>query len=157
MQDYLIGLMGAPIHDPDISAQADLVIQQMASSPWSDGPLTVITASEPARLLAALQSISQPRFWAQLDGSRAVFSQADSRLDVSSGLEDAVFVVTQPNSIGNWRLVLAGYYSNNPLLYSLAVLLIASGVGIICGRTISASGQSKAHQGSAAKQGQAHA
>lgn len=139
-QAYVTDMMGERKHTPDISAQADLVIQQMASSSWSDNPLTLITASEPARLEAAMQTVTQPQYWQALEGSRAVFS-ASAGLDVSSGLADTHFVITHPASIPNWRLVLAGYYSNNPIVYSLAILLIAAGLGIVCGRAIGRSGQ----------------
>ncbi len=140
LQVYLVDLVRTRQHVPEISMDADLVIQQMASSAWSDSPLTLITASEPARLEAAMQAVTQPQHWQALDGSRAVFSQT-SGLDVSMGLADTHYVITQPASISNWRLVLAGYYSNNPILYTLAILLIAPGLGIVCGRAIGRSGQ----------------
>ncbi|MEO0385823.1 MAG: cellulose biosynthesis cyclic di-GMP-binding regulatory protein BcsB [Pseudomonadota bacterium] len=156
LQTYIVGLMGEPEHTPDISANADLVIQQMAHSPWSDEPLTLITASEPARLQAAVQALSQPRHWQQLSGSRAVFSQAEQRLDVSRGLAEARYVVTQPTSISNWRLVFAGYYSNNPLLYTFVILMIAPAIGVVLGRAIHCSGQGQ-EQNEATDQDGAHA
>ncbi|MFK7792660.1 MAG: cellulose biosynthesis cyclic di-GMP-binding regulatory protein BcsB [Devosiaceae bacterium] len=157
LQTYVIDLLGERVHTPDISADADLVIEQMAQSPWSDGPLTLITASEPARLEAAMQAISQPRFWQKLNGSRAVFNHAQEQIDVSSGIAETEFVVTQPTSISNWRLVLAGYYSNNPLLYTLAVLLIAPGLGIVCGQAIRRSGQGQSDRMNTTSEGAANA
>lgn len=146
LQNYVVGLMGEREHTPELSAQADLVIQQMASSPWSNGALTLITASEPARLQTAMETISQPRFWHTLGGSRAVFNQSEERLDVSSGLVEMRYVVTQPSSISNWRLVLAGYSSNNPLLYALVLLLLAPALGVVCGHAIHRSGQGQKSQ-----------
>ena len=116
-----------------------LVIQQVPGP--HGGAYTVVAAGTPERLELAMQAVTMPALWSQLGGSSLVYDEIDQTLRPIAVETPVRYVATQPGSIANWRLVLAGMFSAHPWLYTLVLLSLAVATALMAGRWLARAGQ----------------
>lgn len=133
------GRLGPEEGPPTIAPQASLIVGQNLVAPdigsGGDRLVTLVTAPNPALLAASVTCLTDPIVWSGLSGRMAVLDAADGSL-VSVAARGTRFVATQPPSVGNLRLVAAGWLSLNPFTYAglalvLALLLSASTMHLV--------------------------
>jgi hypothetical protein len=106
------------------SPQSLLAIGQNILGESSEDVWTVVTSPSADALVDAVGCLVDPRVSRQIAGRVSVLDMSRARIDVAP-VADARFVMTQPFSVGNARLIAAGWLSLHATLYVLAALLIA--------------------------------
>lgn len=107
-----------------IGPESALVMAQSSLNRGEDGVWTLITAPNPSALNEAMACAVDPRVWAQLRGRISALDPAEAQVS-SLASRDLAFVTTQPLSIGNARLVAAGWFSSNRWTYVGLMLALA--------------------------------
>ncbi|MDQ0317215.1 hypothetical protein J2S73_003692 [Amorphus orientalis] len=110
-----------------ISDQATLVVAQATAPQSEDQAWTLVTAPNPALLSAGMAALSAERQWNRLGGRLTAFELDDDSVDTFPA-ESPVFIVTQPLSFENMRLIAANWFSLNNGIY--AIVLIAAAVAL---------------------------
>lgn len=122
IEDGVAGLW--PGGDPaptTLASGTSLVMAQAHAEGLRGGLRTVITAPTTAALAISMQDLVAPARWRAVGGGEA-------RYDMLAGLVETTpaaatrFVVSDPTSLANWRLVAAGWFSHNPLAYVALIL-----------------------------------
>jgi len=85
---------------------------------------TVVTAPNSGLLAQSVGCLVDPRVWRQVAGRIAVLNANDGAV-VEIPATDSRLVPTQPLSIRNVRLIVAGWFSLNSKIYVLTALMIA--------------------------------
>jgi cellulose synthase operon protein B len=109
------------------AAQASFMIAQSEVDPG--GAWTLITAPTNAQLNDGLDTIMGRTTWSRLNGSIQSFSASGEVVDQVDPQRVGLFQ-TQPATIGNLRLVVAGWFSNHIWEYTLAQIGAAIMLGI---------------------------
>ena len=110
--------------DP-LTPDTALIVAQGYPATDGDHVITVVTASTADALSKGVERLSEPTRWAALRGRLSVID-GDGNLIRSVNAAHARYVATQPASIGNARLVAAGWFSLNPMAYVALLLILAA-------------------------------
>ncbi|MBV9702998.1 MAG: cellulose biosynthesis cyclic di-GMP-binding regulatory protein BcsB, partial [Methylobacteriaceae bacterium] len=111
------------------SAGDRIVVAQNAAPSGGGRTWTLITAPSEESLSAAMREIVAPSLWNRLGGRIAAYDPATGAL-TSIPVEGGYFVETAPLTIGNLRLVAAGWLSSNLGLYVLGFMLVCLALGL---------------------------
>ncbi len=109
---------------PSISPRASLIVAQNILGATSEDVWTVIAAPNSKALAESIPCLVDPRVWGQISGRM-------SSLDANDGVVTAVpveasrLIVTEALTIGNVRLIVAGWLSLNSHIYVLLALGMA--------------------------------
>lgn len=107
-----------------ITAKASLVMAQNITGPGSNDIWTVVTAPNTNLLARSVACLTDPRVWHGVGGRTSVLNPADGAVtQVPVGA--ARLVPTQPLSLQNVRLIVAGWFSLNSKIYVAGVILLA--------------------------------
>jgi cellulose synthase operon protein B len=99
-----------------LTKRSSLAIAQANFDSSPDGIVTLVTAPNGAALLNASTCLVDPGVWRNLTGRLAALDVADGSI-ASVPVEHSSFIVTQPLSPGNARLIAAGWFSLNSDVY----------------------------------------
>jgi hypothetical protein len=111
-----------------VGPESALVMAQSSLDARENGVWTIVTAPTSTALNEAMACAVDPRVWAQMRGRVAALDAGEAQV-ASLSASELDFVTTQPLSIGNARLVAAGWFSSNRWSYTGLILLIAIGLG----------------------------
>jgi len=114
----------APEEEAELGANTVLVVAQGSTSDENNTYWTVFTSPSATILALSMQDIVSPHRWRHLRGKEARYDMVADTIEVTS-VPPSRYVVTQPYSVTNWRLVIAGWLSRNPLVYAGALLIAA--------------------------------
>lgn len=106
-------------------AGASLLVAQGSPETWPSGVTMLVSAPNAAMLSQAVACLIEPRVWGGLSG-RLSLIDASSGVVRSVGAERATFVRTERLTVGNLRLIAAGWLSMNPTSYAVLALIIAT-------------------------------
>lgn len=109
--------------DP-INSGSSLIIAQNILGRSTDHVWTLVTAPNSALLAQSMGCLVDPRVWRQIGGKVSVLNADDGTVGTIAAT-DTVLVATQPLSVGNLRLIVAGWFSLNSKFYVLCALLLA--------------------------------
>ncbi|MGD9476189.1 cellulose biosynthesis cyclic di-GMP-binding regulatory protein BcsB [Shinella sp. G-2] len=115
----------APV-SPDDTAR--LLVAQ-GDSPERTAVWTVVSAPTGADLRAGMDALAQEAGWQQLDGYATLESKDTETLDTRA-VSSTRFVVTQPWSFANLRLIAANWLSSNILAYAVVFCVLSILLGI---------------------------
>ncbi len=101
-----------------------LLIAQAVLGTDTDDVWTLVTAPNSELLSESINCLSDPRVWRQVEGRIAVLHDSDGKMS-SLPVEQLQFVVTQPLSVSNMRLIAAGWMSINSGVYVALTLAAA--------------------------------
>ena len=125
---YLPALLGenqSRVFSPN--ALASVVVAQQT---MSEGSVWTVIATRNASAIAAQTEVLTDRnVWNKLNGAIQSFSETGQVLDQEFSKDERLFQ-TQPLSIANTRLVVAGWLANNAEIYVGALLLAALVLGL---------------------------
>jgi len=96
------------------------VIGESARDVW-----TVVTAPNAEELAENVRCLVDPRIARQISGRLSFLDAGEARIDATPA-ENSRFIPTQPFSLGNIRLIAAGWLSLHPPVFVLAALTLAS-------------------------------
>ncbi|WP_264047931.1 cellulose biosynthesis cyclic di-GMP-binding regulatory protein BcsB [Methylobacterium flocculans] len=113
----------------EIGSQASLIVSQGLPGRDPNGLLTVFTAPSAAALQASAICLTTPSIWNRIDGRVATLDANDGTL-TNHGAKQARFVESAPASLGNLRLVVAGWFSTNPSVFTLILFVAAISLGL---------------------------
>ncbi|MFC7665638.1 hypothetical protein ACFQWF_27785 [Methylorubrum suomiense] len=119
------------VREPEIevSAQASLIVGQGLPGRDPSTLLTVFTAPNAASLQASALCLTTPSIWNRIEGRVATLDATDGTLSVHDA-KQVRLVETGPPSLGNLRLVVAGWFSTNPSLFVLILFAAAISLGL---------------------------
>lgn len=123
-----------------LTAGTTLVIAQGRPQEEEAAFWTVVTAPSPAALAIAMEDIVAPQNWRQLTGHEARYDMQTGVISTDAG-QPQFHVISEPDSIANWRLVAAGWLSGNPLVYAGLLLAAALGLALTTSRVLRSGGQ----------------
>jgi len=103
---------------------SSLIVAQNILGNSSKNIWTVFTAPNTGLLAQAVGCLVDPRVWQQVSGRMAVLDASDASVSVVSAA-DSQLIPTQPLSVGNVRLIVAGWFSLNSRVYVFCALLLA--------------------------------
>lgn len=98
-------------------------------SPERTATWTVLSAPTGANLKAGMEAVAQDARWQQLDGYATLDGKEADRLDTRA-VNSTRFVVTQPWTFSNMRLIAANWLSSNILAYAVAFCGLSILLGI---------------------------
>jgi hypothetical protein len=107
----------------ELSPRTTLALGQNILGETSDNVWTVLTAPNADALADSVACLVDPRVSRQIAGRLSLLDVSRARIDATP-VSDARFVVTQPLSLGNARLIAAGWLSIHALYYVAAVLAL---------------------------------
>ncbi|AWN41776.1 cellulose biosynthesis cyclic di-GMP-binding regulatory protein BcsB [Methylobacterium durans] len=119
------------VKDPpvEIGSRASLVVGQGVDGEGLGSVVTVFTAPNAALLQASVTCLSSPVLWSKLQGRIAALDANDGSINTFEAKRSRL-LETEPRSLGNLRLVFAGWLSMNPSLYVLALFAAAIALGL---------------------------
>lgn len=103
---------------------ASLIVAQNIIGSSSNNIWTLFTAPNTGLLSQAVGCLVDPRVWQQING-RIVVLDASEAMVSSIPTTTSQFIPTQPLSVGNLRLIVAGWFSLNSKVYVLLAFLLA--------------------------------
>jgi hypothetical protein len=106
---------------PEISQQTLLAIGQGILGEASDDVWTVVTAPNGDMLAESVACLVDPRVSRQVSGRVSLLDLSRAKIDVTP-VTSTRYVATQPLSVGNARLIAAGWLSLNSLYYVAAAV-----------------------------------
>ena len=118
-------LPSQPITSVADLAGASLLVAEGAPESRPSEVTMLVSAPNSALLSQAVACLIEPRVWGGLSG-RLSLIDASSGVVRSIAAEHATFVPTESLTVGNIRLIAAGWLSMNPNSYALGALLIAT-------------------------------
>lgn len=107
-----------------LSRASSLIVAQNIAGSTSRHVWTVVTAPNGPLLAQSVNCLTDPRVWRQMAGRIAVLNAADGAV-FSIAAADPTLIPTQPLSIGNVRLIVAGWFSLNNKIYVFLALMLA--------------------------------
>lgn len=119
-----------------LKAEADLFVFQSEAAEHKGRLWTVVTAANPRMLAGAVERLSEPTIWPQLTGRAAALYQDGSLLISEAGGNDQFYSLAAPLSLTNVRLIMAGWFSGNVLIYAGLLLATCLCVGVITDRVL---------------------
>ena len=103
---------------------ADLVLGQAMLGDQSDDVWTVVTAPTPSALAQGVACLVDPRVSRQISGRAAALDMEQAKIGAAP-VVSSHFVATQPLSVGNARLIAAGWLSLHSFAYVAGALALA--------------------------------
>ena len=97
-----------------------------------------MTARSPEALQTSVSLLAKPSISGRVSGETATINGVDRT--VTSSITAQNYVQVRGFSLRNLHLVVAGWFSNNHLFYSLLLLLTLLGVGFASTRVLKSSG-----------------
>jgi hypothetical protein len=125
---YLPALLGEQrreVYSP--TAQASVVVAQQTTA--TGNVWTVVASKSASAIVAQTEVLTDRNVWNKLGGAVQSFSETGQVLDQKFSKDEHLFQ-TQPLSIGNARLVAAGWLANNAEIYVGALLSAAVLLGL---------------------------
>lgn len=117
---------GAPPSGAGVDANASLLLAQGVTG--TDGDVTtIVTAPDAATLKAGVGCLFDPQVWSKVHGRLAALDAATGDV-VATDATSFTYRGAKGTSLGNGRLVLAGWFSLNPLAFVAMSLLLALGL-----------------------------
>ncbi len=107
-----------------IGPRASLILAQGFSSASPSYATTIVTAPDAATLRASVACLTDPQVWSQVHGRLSVLDAANGTL-VATDADHFRYTSDDAPSLGNMRLVMAGWLSLNPLAFVALALLTA--------------------------------
>jgi cellulose synthase operon protein B len=104
-----------------VTPNALLAVAQDVSGEGKEDVWTLVTAPNGDDLADAVDCLVDPRVSRQIGGRLSLLDVAQARVTAAAA-DDARFVTTQPLSVGNMRLIAAGWLSLHSFTYALAAL-----------------------------------
>jgi hypothetical protein len=101
----------------------------VAQTHFADGPLTIVTAPNPRALTENLTNLTDPARWPTVAGRALTLDMVDLAV-ATAALEPGGGVRITNWSISNMRLVLAGLFSESPLVLGILVMALAAALGV---------------------------
>ena len=103
-----------------------LVTQRMAGdrSPW-----TVIVGRDELVLQESVNAISQPHVWSGIGGTVQAFERTGKQIERKEALHQELYE-TKPLSLKNGRLIVAGWFANNSLQFTISQIAAAVLLGM---------------------------
>ncbi len=98
------------------NANTFLIAQE--ANPTNDATWTVVTAPSSGDLRSGVEAMTEQSTWQQISGRITVYSGKTGKIDTVPVTRFA-FVVSQPWSLTNYRLIAANWLSSNILSYAL--------------------------------------
>jgi cellulose synthase operon protein B len=111
-------------HSDDIKIDASLVLAQGTSPQSRDNVTTIITAPDAATLRASMACLFDPQVWSKVNGRLAVVNASNGDV-MATPATSFHYVASAPFSLLNLRLVVAGWFSLNPIAFAAACLMLA--------------------------------
>jgi hypothetical protein len=109
---------------PAFTRQASLIVAQNILGSSGDNVRTIVIAPNAAQLAQTVDCLVDPRVWRQIGGRIAVLNAADGEI-VEIPSDSPRLIPTQPLSIENSRLIIAGWLSLNTAVYVELALVLA--------------------------------
>jgi hypothetical protein len=109
---------------PAFTKQASLIVAQNILGSNSDSVRTLVIAPSAAQLAQGVDCLVDPRVWRQVGGQVAVLNASDAEV-VEVPSDSPRLIPTQPLSIENSRLIIAGWFSLNTKIYVELALCLA--------------------------------
>lgn len=109
---------------PILTRHTPLVVAQGLLGASASDVRTVVVAPDAATLQQSVACLVDPRVWRQVAGRMAVLNSSDAQA-VPVAATDAQLISTQPFSVQNARLIVAGWFSLNSKAYVLLAFLAA--------------------------------
>ena len=106
------------------SRNSSLVMAQNILGDTTDHVWTVVAAPNSGVLGQAVACLVDPRVWRQIAGKIAVLNADDGAVTAIAS-NDARLIPTQPLSVWNVRLIVAGWFSLNGRVYVMSALALA--------------------------------
>ena len=123
--DWAIDLILRPtVTRNAVTSDAALIVAQGFPTNDSENLFTIVTAPSVSALAEGVERLMQPAHWAALRG-RLFTMDTDGKRLTSVEATHARYIATQPASLGNARLVAAGWFSLNPMAYVVFVFILA--------------------------------
>ena len=110
--------------DPEISPRSSLIVAQSMIGDTIDDVWTVVTAPTSADLAESVPCLVDPRVWRQIAGRMSILDASEGSV-VTLPARAQRLIATQPLTIGNLRLIAAGWLSLNSQIYVAAALVLA--------------------------------
>ncbi|SHF31131.1 cellulose synthase subunit [Kaistia soli DSM 19436] len=110
-------------------ARSTLLLAQ-ATSPGGNSAWTMMTAPSGKELASGAASVAGISTWSQIGGQYSSFSAATGLVENQAVL-NYQFIVTQPLSLRNLRLIAANWFSSNILSYAFCLILLCLVLGIV--------------------------
>jgi hypothetical protein len=108
----------------DQLSKAALVVAQGPREDDPDSVVTIISSPNAATLESSVACLVEPQVWSRLSGRLSILDASTGAV-AGSEPETRRYVATQDFSIGNQRLIIAGWLSLNPGIFILAAFLLA--------------------------------
>lgn len=102
------------------NANTFLVAQE--ANPTNDATWTVVTAPSTGDLLTGVEAMTSQNNWPQISGRITVYSGKTGKIDTVP-VSRSDFVMTQPWSLTNYRLIAANWLSSNILSYAFLLVI----------------------------------
>jgi hypothetical protein len=109
---------------PLIGPSAQLAVGQGFLGDGGADVWTIVTAPDADALADNVACLVDPRVSRQISGRLSVLSPSEMKIGIVP-VDDAHFVVTQPLSVDNLRLIVAGWFSLHTLHYVVGALALA--------------------------------
>ena len=109
---------------PLVTPQAALAIGQNLLGDSAEDVWTVVTSPNSETLADAVACLVDPRVSRQISGRVSVLDVSEAKISAAP-VADARFIVTQPLSVGNVRLIAAGWLSLHSFAYVAGALFVA--------------------------------
>ncbi len=137
--DFASNLFVSKTYSSKIPSRASLVVAQSMLGDTRDDVVTLITAPNASALAGAVACLVDPRVWQTVSG-RLSFLDATEGSVTGVPADDPRLIVTEPLTLGNTRLIAAGWLSLNAHIYvglalaaamllALSTTLFVQGVG----------------------------
>lgn len=126
----------APASDQLLNSQnhSGLLIAQQSAPGVDGGVWTIFSASSDQNLKLGAEALVRAHLRHQVYGGAAVFGAVDET--ITSAITPQSYVQFQPFSWSNTHLIIAGWFSNNYLIYGLLFVFSLFGFGLISNRLL---------------------
>jgi hypothetical protein len=108
--------------------KASLLLAQ-GSSPTGSSAWTLITAPDDEQLASATRSVVGIENWSEVGGQFSTYNASTGKVTYVAPLE-VTFVVTQPLSLQNARLIAANWLSSNIMFYAIGLITVCILLGV---------------------------
>ncbi|MDE2362202.1 MAG: cellulose biosynthesis cyclic di-GMP-binding regulatory protein BcsB [Hyphomicrobiales bacterium] len=109
---------------PSITPRASLIVAQSMLGDSANDVWTLIAAPNSTELAESVPCLVDPRVWRQIAGRLSILDASEGSV-VSAPATAQRLIVTQPLTIENSRLIIAGWLSLNSQVYVAAALVVA--------------------------------
>jgi len=120
------------------NANTFLIAQE--ANPTNDATWTMVAAPSAGDLRAGVEAMTSQLNWPQIDGRITIYSGKTGKIDTVS-VSRFDFVMTQPWSLTNYRLIAANWLSSNILSYAFLLVIGSLLLGIATASILSRIGR----------------